>query len=272
MGNIFARRPGTDDSLTPVMTGSHFDTQPTGGKFDGTLGVMFGLEVLRVLHDRGLRTKRPIEVVAWTDEEGSRFASPMVGSGVFAGLFDLDYGLSRQDMNDVTIGQELERIGYAGTTSLGHQENAYIEAHIEQGPILEAERKTIGVVSGAQAHRWYEITLTGQEAHAGTTPMERRRDALVGAANIITEVSRLARPPWPTAGGRLEFWRSRQGRATPFPAKSSSRWISTIRVMMCSRIWRPTCVSTWLGWPRSMAWGLRCTRCTRLRRRSSMPA
>ena len=192
MGNIFARRPGTDDSLTPVMTGSHLDTQPTGGKFDGALGVMCGLEVLRVIHDRGLRTKRPIEVVAWTNEEGSRFAPPMVGSGVFAGVFDLDYGLSRQDMNGVTIGQELERIGYAGTTPLGHQVNAYIEAHIEQGPILEAERKTIGVVSGAQAQRWYEITLTGQDAHAGTTPMERRRDALVGAANIITEVNRLA--------------------------------------------------------------------------------
>ena len=192
MGNIFARRPGTDDSLTPVMTGSHLDTQPTGGKFDGALGVMCGLEVLRVIHDHGLRTKRPIEVVAWTNEEGSRFAPPMVGSGVFAGVFDLDYGLSRQDMNGVTIGQELERIGYAGTTPLGHQVNAYIEAHIEQGPILEAERKTIGVVSGAQAQRWYEITLTGQDAHAGTTPMERRRDALVGAANIITEVNRLA--------------------------------------------------------------------------------
>ena len=191
VGNIFARRPGTDDSLAPVATGSHLDTQPTGGKFDGPLGVMCGLEVLRVLHEHGLQTKRPIEVVSWTNEEGARFAPPMVGSGVFAGVFDLDYGLSLEDADGATFGDELRRIGYDGDGPLSHDLHAFVEVHIEQGPILEAEGRTIGLVSGAQARRWYEVSLTGQDAHAGTTPMDRRRDALVGAAQFITEINRI---------------------------------------------------------------------------------
>ncbi|MBM3568412.1 MAG: Zn-dependent hydrolase [Alphaproteobacteria bacterium] len=192
MGNIFARRPGRDDSLAPVITGSHIDTQPTGGKFDGAYGVMAGLEVIRSLNAANYQTLRPIEVVVWTNEEGSRFAPAMTASGVFGGVFELDYALARKDIDGVTLGEALKTIGYAGDTPCGGRKvEACFEAHIEQGPILEAEGKTIGVVTGAQGQRWYEITLTGQEAHAGPTPMPRRRDALVGAARVIDEVNRI---------------------------------------------------------------------------------
>lgn len=175
MGNIFARRSGLDNSLSPVMTGSHIDTQPTGGKFDGNYGVLAGLEVIRTLNDNRQATRRPIEVVVWTNEEGSRFAPAMVASGVFAGVFDLEYGLSRADADGKTMGEELQRIGYAGAAAVGARPvAAFFESHIEQGPILEAERKTIGVVEGVQGIRWYEVTVRGQEAHAGPTPMSRR--------------------------------------------------------------------------------------------------
>ncbi|MBP6079322.1 MAG: hydantoinase/carbamoylase family amidase, partial [Xanthomonadales bacterium] len=161
MGNVFARRPGKDNTLTPVVTGSHADSQPTGGKFDGIYGVLGGLEVIRSLNDHGIETDRPIEVVIWTNEEGSRFAPAMVASGVFAGVFTLDYGLSRADVNGVTMGQELERIGYAGDQPMGKPIHAAFELHIEQGPILEAEGKTIGVVTHAQGQRWYEVEYIG---------------------------------------------------------------------------------------------------------------
>ncbi len=192
MGNIFARREGTDPGLPPVMAGSHLDTQPTGGRFDGVYGVLAGLEVVRTLNDHDYRTKAPIEITVWTNEEGSRFAPSMIASGVFAGAFDLEHGLSRRDPDGKTLGEELERIGYAGDAPVGGREiGAFFEVHIEQGPILEAEGKTIGVVVGAQGQRWYEITLTGQEAHAGPTPMARRRDALVGAARAVEAVNRI---------------------------------------------------------------------------------
>jgi N-carbamoyl-L-amino-acid hydrolase len=202
MGNIFARRPGKDNSLPPVMTGSHIDTQPSGGKFDGNYGVLAGLEVIRTLNDFNYETARPIEVVVWTNEEGSRFAPAMVASGVFAGVFDLDYGLGRKDVDGKTMGEELKRIGYAGETQCGGREiAAFFEAHIEQGPILEAENKTIGIVQGVQGIRWYEVTVTGQEAHAGPTPMPRRKDALVGVSRMVSAVNRigLARPPYACA-------------------------------------------------------------------------
>jgi N-carbamoyl-L-amino-acid hydrolase len=200
MGNIFARRPGRDETLAPVMTGSHIDSQPTGGKFDGAYGVLAGLEVIRTLNDYGHQTEAPVEVVVWTNEEGSRFAPAMVGSGVFAGVFDLAYGLGRADTEGRTIGAELARIGYAGEVAPGGRPvAAYFEAHIEQGPILEAEGKTIGVVSGAQGQRWYEIVVIGQEAHAGPTPMARRRDALVGAARMIDAVNRIGHTYQPGA-------------------------------------------------------------------------
>jgi N-carbamoyl-L-amino-acid hydrolase len=202
MGNIFARRPGRDNSLPPVMTGSHIDTQPTGGKFDGNYGVLAGLEVIRTLNDFNYETARPVEVVVWTNEEGSRFAPAMVASGVFAGVFDLEYGLGRKDVEGKTMGEELRRIGYAGEAACGGRPvAAFFEAHIEQGPILEAEDKTIGVVEGVQGIRWYEVTVTGQEAHAGPTPMPRRKDALVGASRMVTAVNRigLSHPPYACA-------------------------------------------------------------------------
>src|SRR5262245_48094531 len=200
MGNIFARRPGKDDSLPPVMTGSHIDTQPTGGKFDGNYGVMAGLEVIRTLNDFNYETTRPIEVVVWTNEEGSRFAPAMVASGVFAGDFDLDYGLARVDVDGKTMSEERMRISHAVETAAGGRLVAhFFEAHIEQGPMLEAESKTIGVIQGGQGQRWYEITVTGQEAHAGPTPMARRKDALVGASRMIDTVNRIGHRHQPNA-------------------------------------------------------------------------
>ncbi len=192
IGNIFARRPGRDDGLAPVMAGSHLDSQPTGGKFDGAYGVLAALEVIRTLNDAGIETDAPVEAVCWTNEEGSRFAPAMIGSGTFAGVFDLAYAHAREDEDGNTIGDELRRIGYAGPDEPGGRPvGAYFEAHIEQGPILEAEAKTIGVVTGAQGQRWYEATVTGQEAHAGPTPMARRRDALLGAARMVEAVNRI---------------------------------------------------------------------------------
>ena len=201
MGNIFARRPGKDNSLPPIVTGSHLDTQPTGGKFDGCYGVMAGLEVIRTLNDYNYETNAPIEVSVWTNEEGSRFAPAMVASGVFAGAFDLDYGLACKDNEGkTTLGAELERIGYAGDETPGnHPIGAFFEAHIEQGPILEAEGKTIGVVQGVQGIKWFDIVVTGQEAHAGPTPMKRRKDALVGASKMIQHVNRIGLQNLPNA-------------------------------------------------------------------------
>jgi N-carbamoyl-L-amino-acid hydrolase len=199
MGNVYARRAGRDDTLDPVITGSHTDSQPTGGKFDGIYGVLGGLEVIRSLNDHGIETDRPIEVVIWTNEEGSRFAPAMVSSGVFAGVFTLEYGLSRSDVDGKTMGEELQRIGYAGDRPVGKPIHAAFELHIEQGPILEAEGKTIGVVTHAQGQRWYEVVFTGQESHAGPTPMPRRKDALVGAARVIDLVNRIGHAHAPFA-------------------------------------------------------------------------
>jgi N-carbamoyl-L-amino-acid hydrolase len=200
MGNVFARRPGKDNSLAPVMTGSHIDSQPTGGKFDGVYGVLCGLEVIRSLNDMKYETLRPIEAAIWTNEEGSRFAPAMVASGVFAGVFDLDYGLTRADQDGKTMGEELKRIGYAGDDEVGGRPvHAFFEAHIEQGPILEAEKKKIGIVQGAQGQRWFEVVFTGQEAHAGPTPMKVRKDALVGAAHVIGAINRIGHDNQPFA-------------------------------------------------------------------------
>jgi N-carbamoyl-L-amino-acid hydrolase len=207
IGNIFARRPSRNPSLAPVMTGSHLDTQPTGSKFDGAYGVMVALEVVRTLNDVGYETEAPIEIVAWTNEEGSRFSPAMVGSGAFARVFDLSEALARPDnTTGVTLGAELERIGFAGAGPVGGRPvEAYFEAHIEQGPILEAAGLPIGVVTGAQGQRWYDITITGQEAHAGPTPMPRRRDALVGAARMIDAVNRIGHAHAPHACATVGF-------------------------------------------------------------------
>jgi len=200
MGNIFARRAGRNDALPPVLTGSHLDTQPTGGRFDGVFGVLAGLEVVRTLNDLDYETDHPVEVAVWTNEEGSRFAPAMVASGVFGGVFDLEYGLSRADSEGKTMGEELERIGYAGEDEVGGRDvHAYFEAHIEQGPILEAEEKTIGIVTDAQGQRWYELILTGVESHAGPTPMARRKDALLGAAKVVQLVNSIGLKHAPVA-------------------------------------------------------------------------
>jgi beta-ureidopropionase / N-carbamoyl-L-amino-acid hydrolase len=207
MGNIFARRAGRRDDLPPVVCGSHLDTQPTGGKFDGVYGVLAGLEIVRTLNDAQYETDAPIEVSVWTNEEGSRFAPAMVGSGVFAGVFDLDYGHGRADLEGRTIGDELRRIGYLGDRATGGRTfRAFFEAHIEQGPILEAENKTIGVVQGIQGIRWFEVTITGAESHAGTTPMNRRKDAMLGAARVIDRINRIAQdhPPGVSTVGLVE--------------------------------------------------------------------
>lgn len=204
IGNIFARRPGRNPDRAPVMTGSHIDTQPTGGKFDGCFGVMAGLEVIRTLNDLGLETDAPVEVVVWTNEEGSRFPPCMMGSGVFAGQLDLAETLAKQDEQGLVVGEELQRIGYAGSRAvLGHPVGAYFEAHIEQGPILEDQAKTIGVVMGCLGQKWFDLTLTGVEAHAGPTPMSLRKDALVGAAQVVSAVNRIALQSQPHACGTV---------------------------------------------------------------------
>ncbi|VVD92177.1 Zn-dependent hydrolase [Pandoraea soli] len=206
IGNLFARRAGRNDALPPVMTGSHIDTQPTGGKFDGNYGVLAGLEVLRTLNDNGIVTEAPLEVAVWTNEEGSRFVPVMMGSGVYAGAFTLDHALAQKDREGVSVADALRAIGYAGSTPAVGQAGAvgaYFEAHIEQGPVLEAHGKTIGVVQGALGQRWYDVTVTGMEAHAGPTPMELRRDALLAAAQLIQAVNRIACEHAPHARGTV---------------------------------------------------------------------
>ncbi|WAI86106.1 MULTISPECIES: Zn-dependent hydrolase [Achromobacter] len=201
IGNIFARRPGRNNDLPAVMTGSHIDTQPTGGKFDGNYGVLAGLEVLRTLNDHGVQTEAPLELAVWTNEEGSRFVPVMMGSGVYAGAFTLQHALAQQDREGVSVSQALEAIGYAGQVAVpptrqdgatAYDVGAYFEAHIEQGPVLEAADTVIGVVTAALGQRWYDVVLTGVEAHAGPTPMPLRRDALLAASELVLAVNQIA--------------------------------------------------------------------------------
>ncbi|MBO0941957.1 MULTISPECIES: Zn-dependent hydrolase [Comamonadaceae] len=189
IGNGFMRRPGRNNSLPPIMTGSHIDTQPTGGKFDGNYGVLAGIEVVRTLNDHGIETEAPIEVAFWTNEEGSRFVPVMMGSGVFAKAFTLEHAYAATDTEGKTVKGELERIGYIGDQDPGdHPIGAYFETHIEQGPVLEDNDKTIGVVSGVLGIRWFDCTVTGMEAHAGPTPMALRKDAMLAATRIMQDV------------------------------------------------------------------------------------
>ena len=189
IGNGFMRRPGRNNSLPPIMTGSHIDTQPTGGKFDGNYGVLAGIEVVRTLNDHGIETEAPIEVAFWTNEEGSRFVPVMMGSGVFAKAFSLEHAYAAKDTDGKSVKEELERIGYIGPQEPGdHPIGHYFETHIEQGPVLEDHDKTIGVVTGVLGIRWYDCTVTGMEAHAGPTPMALRKDALQVATQVMQEV------------------------------------------------------------------------------------
>ena len=202
MGTMFARRAGEEDSLDPVYIGSHLDTQPTGGRYDGVLGVLSGLEVIRTLNDLGIKTKRPIVVVNWTNEEGARFAPAMLASGVFAGVHTLDYAYSRKDPEGKSFGDELKRIGWVGDEKVGARKmHAYFEYHIEQGPILEAEHKQIGVVTHGQGLWWLEFTLTGKEAHTGSTPMNMRVNAGLAMARILEMVQSVAMGEQPGAVG-----------------------------------------------------------------------
>ncbi|MFZ9811686.1 MAG: Zn-dependent hydrolase [Burkholderiaceae bacterium] len=197
IGNIFAHRAGIDNQLPAIGTGSHIDTQPTGGRFDGNYGVLAGLEVIAALNDAGVRTRAPLEVCVWTNEEGSRFVPVMMGSGVYVEAFTLEHAWTAKDRDGISVKEALEAIGFLGDTPASISQGAprfgaYFEAHIEQGPVLEAAGKTIGVVSGALGQRWYDITITGMEAHAGPTPMHLRRDALLPAAALVQEVNRIA--------------------------------------------------------------------------------
>jgi N-carbamoyl-L-amino-acid hydrolase len=204
MGNMFATRPGTDPKALPVYMGSHLDTQPTGGKYDGVLGVLGALEVVRSMNDLGIKTKHPVVVTNWTNEEGARFAPAMLASGVFAGIHTEDYAKGRRDMDGKVFGEELKRIGWEGTEKVGARKmHAMLELHIEQGPILEAEGKDIGVVTHGQGLWWLEITLTGKDAHTGSTPMRMRVNAGLGMARITERVHQIAMSHQPNAVGAV---------------------------------------------------------------------
>lgn len=210
MGNMFALRPGTDPDAEPVFLGSHLDTQPTGGRYDGVLGVLSALEVVRVMNEQGIRTRHPVGIVNWTNEEGARFVPSMLGSGVFAGAYSLEYAHDRRDAEGLRLGDELERIGFRGAAPVGSQPmRAYLEYHIEQGPVLEAEGFDVGVVTHCQGFSWLEITLTGREAHTGSTPMTMRSNAALAMARIMEMVQDLAMRNQPDAVGsvgQVTFW------------------------------------------------------------------
>jgi N-carbamoyl-L-amino-acid hydrolase len=204
MGNMFARREGEDPDALPVYVGSHLDTQPTGGKYDGVLGVLGGLEMLRTLNDLGIRTKHPIVVTNFTNEEGTRYAPAMLSSGVFAGIHTQDWAYAKVDADGKSFGSELERIGWKGDEVVGARKmHAFFELHIEQGPILEAEGKDIGVVTHGQGLSWMQVTVTGRDAHTGSTPMPMRRNAGLGMAQILQAVDEIAWGHAPHAVGAV---------------------------------------------------------------------
>jgi N-carbamoyl-L-amino-acid hydrolase len=210
IGNVFARRAGVEDQLPPVVIGSHLDTQITGGRFDGVLGVLAGLEIVRTLNDAGVRTRRPIEIVNWTNEEGARFPPPMLGSAVFAGVRTLEWALARTDAGGRTVAEELERIGYAGPAPVGGRPlDAYFELHIEQGPVLDAKGIPVGVVTGSYEIRGLNVLVRGEAGHVGGAPMAERRNALVGAAMLIVaanEIGWSAAPEGRSTTSRIEVW------------------------------------------------------------------
>ncbi len=220
VGTMFARRPGKDPDALPIAMGSHLDTQPTGGKFDGVLGVLAGLEVLRTLHAMDYQTNAPLELVNWTNEEGSRFAPAMLASGVYAGAFSRDEAYAKQDRDGVSFAEALDSIGYRGRETVGQRKfGAMFELHIEQGPILENEGKMIGVVTGVQGIRWYEVTVTGQDAHTGATPMYLRKNALLGAARVIEAVDAIAHAHAPDAVGTVGLIENRPNSRNVIPGE-----------------------------------------------------
>ena len=216
VGNIFARRAGTEAGLPPVVIGSHLDTQAAGGRYDGILGVLSGLEIIRTLNARGIETLRPIEVVSWSNEEGARFQPPMIASGAFAGVHDVDWVLAQKDDDGLTYGGELARIGYAGDASVGGRAlDSYFELHIEQGPILEAEGVPLGIVTGGYTSHGLKVDVHGETAHSGPTPMDQRKNALIGAAMLAVRVNEIGWAHHPSGGKstvpRLVCWPNKPG-------------------------------------------------------------
>ncbi len=204
VGTMFATRPGTDPDALPIYVGSHLDTQPTGGRYDGVLGVLSALELVRTLNDLDIKTRHPIVVTNWTNEEGTRFAPAMLASGVFAGEHELDWAYDRVDAEGKTFGDELKRIGWVGDEEVGARKmHAYFEYHIEQGPILEAEDKLIGVVTHGQGLWWLEVTVTGKDSHTGSTPMPMRKNAGLGMARMTELVHQIAMKHQPRAVGAI---------------------------------------------------------------------
>jgi beta-ureidopropionase / N-carbamoyl-L-amino-acid hydrolase len=220
VGNMFAIRPGKRSGVAPIAMGSHLDTQPTGGKFDGVLGVLSGLEALRTIVESGHETNAPIAVVNWTNEEGSRFSPPMLCSGVYAGVFSREKVDATLDINGIRFGDAIEAIGWRGAERAGSTKlSAYFELHIEQGPILELERQTIGIVTGVQGMRWYEATITGQEAHSGSTPMNYRADSLITAARLILSVQEIAKAHGPAGVGTVGRLQVRPNSSNVIPGE-----------------------------------------------------
>jgi hydantoinase/carbamoylase family amidase len=222
IGNIFAIRPGQNNSLPPIAIGSHLDTQPKGGRYDGILGVISGVEVLKTLHENNITTYAPLAIVDWTNEEGARFPPAMLGSGVWAEEFTTEYGHSRTDRSGSKLGDELGRIGYVGGEKASWKTNpilAHFEVHIEQGPILDQAEQAAAVVRGVQSMKWYNLKVLGREAHTGSTPMDRRSDALLGAAKMIVLANQIA-----TTGDLA----TRGARATIAVINSSPQSINTI--------------------------------------------
>jgi len=246
VGNIFGRREGLNPTLPPVMTGSHIDTQPTGGKFDGCYGVLAGLEIMRTLQERGLNTEAALELAIWTNEEGSRFVPVMMGSGVFAGKFPLQTALDATDMQGKRVVDELKAIGYAGTQPVGGRPvGAYFEAHIEQGPILEAQDKVIGVVTGSLGLRWYDVNVTGMEMHAGPTPMSVRQDALFAATHLMQEVIHIARDYQPHGRGTVGVVQVHPGSRNVIPGRvhftADLRHEDAATLALMDQCWRQAC-------------------------------
>lgn len=225
VGNMFARRGGTEPSARAVATGSHIDSQPSGGKFDGNFGVLAGLEVMRTLNDHRIATRAPLEVAIWTNEEGTRFTPVMMGSGAFAGVFTPEFIHAQRDGTGVSVGEELRRIGYLGAQPCGQIPGggyaAYLEAHIEQGPVLEDAGLPIGVVSGALGQRWFDVTVTGMDAHAGPTPMDLRHDAMLGTARMVEAVNRIALDEAPHGRGTVGFLQVQPNSRNVVPGKVS---------------------------------------------------
>ncbi|MFI0473751.1 Zn-dependent hydrolase [Halomonas sp. HMF6819] len=232
IGNIFARREGSDPDAKTVMAGSHLDSQPTGGKYDGAFGVLASLEVIRTLNQHDIKTRAPVEIAAWTNEEGCRFPPCMMGSGVFAGQLDFEEMMARRDGDDVSASDALDAIGYRGSDHVSTDEiAAYFEPHIEQGPILEDTETTIGVVMGGLGQQWFDLTLTGLEAHAGPTPMNLRRDAMMGAAEVTQALNRIANAHQPHGRGTVGYMALHPGSRNVIPGQ--------VKMTLDMRHWEP---------------------------------